>query len=92
VYVVKREDGTGRLRTLHRNLLLPIGRIDPDETNLAQEKPIPKPRQKKEQLNQEEHQGELTNTKDEVQEDTDLSYSEDEFYFSDTGTGKQACS
>jgi hypothetical protein len=61
VYVVKREDGTGRLPTLHRNLLLPIGHIDPDETIPAKEKPIPKPRRKKTQLNQEEHQEELTN-------------------------------
>ena len=30
VFVVKREDGTGRTRTLHRNLLLPIGCIDPE--------------------------------------------------------------
>ena len=81
VYVVKREDGTGRLRTLHRNLLLPIGHIDPDERSLATEKPIPKPRQKKTQLNQEEHQEELTNTEEEVREDTDLSDSEDEIYF-----------
>jgi hypothetical protein len=83
VYVVKREDGTGRVRTLHRNLLLPIGYIDPDETILVTEKPIPKPRQKKTQRNQDEHQEELANTTDEeVREDTDLlSDSEDEFYF-----------
>ena len=28
VYVVKREDGTGRTRTLHRNMLLPIGHLN----------------------------------------------------------------
>jgi hypothetical protein len=81
VYVVIREDGTGRLRILHRNLLLPIGHIDPDERSQATKKPIPKPRQKKTQLNQEEHQEELTNTEEEVKEDTNLSDSEDEIYF-----------
>jgi hypothetical protein len=81
VYVVKREGGTGRLRTLHRNLLLQIGHIDPDETNPAKEKPISKPRQKKTQLNQEEHQEELTNTEEEIREDTDVSDSENEIYF-----------
>jgi hypothetical protein len=45
VFVVKWEDGTGRTRTLHRNLLLNIGCIDPEmpQTPL---KPVPKPKQK----------------------------------------------
>lgn len=38
VYVVKKEDGTGRVRTLHRNHLLPIGYIRP--------RPVPVPRRK----------------------------------------------
>ena len=38
VYVVKKENGQGRERTLHRNLLLPIGHLDSF-------KPIPTPRQ-----------------------------------------------
>ena len=30
VYKVKREDGVGKIRTLYRNLLLPIGSIEPN--------------------------------------------------------------
>ena len=38
VYIVKKESGQGRERTLHRNLLLPIGHLDSF-------KPVPTPRQ-----------------------------------------------
>ena len=43
VYTVQKENGQGRIRTLHRNLLLPVGYISqtPEEEKL---KPIPKPR------------------------------------------------
>lgn len=40
VYVVQRESGEGRKRTLHRNLLLPIGYLP---ENQQVEKPTPKP-------------------------------------------------
>ena len=40
VFVVEREDGEGRRRSLHRNHLLPIGYLLPDE------QPKPKPRKK----------------------------------------------
>ena len=40
VFVVEREDGEGRRRSLHRNHLLPIGYLLPDE------QPKPKPRNK----------------------------------------------
>lgn len=51
VYVVQREDGSGKRRTLHRNLLLPIGCIDPD---YEEKKPIPKPRSKTQQKERKE--------------------------------------
>jgi hypothetical protein len=43
VYTVQKENSQGRIRTLHRNLLLPVGYISqtPEEEKL---KPIPKPR------------------------------------------------
>jgi hypothetical protein len=43
VYTVQKENGQGRIRTFHRNLLLPVGYISqtPEEEKL---KPIPKPR------------------------------------------------
>jgi hypothetical protein len=43
VYTVQKENGQGRIRTLHRNLLLPVGYISqtPEEEKL---KLIPKPR------------------------------------------------
>ena len=43
VYTVQKENAQGRIRTLHRNLLLPIGCISqtPEEEKL---KTIPKPR------------------------------------------------
>jgi hypothetical protein len=43
VFAVQKENGQGRIRTLHRNLLLPAGYISqtPEE---EQPKPIPKPR------------------------------------------------
>ncbi|KAK3093626.1 hypothetical protein FSP39_018280 [Pinctada imbricata] len=45
VYEVKREDGEGRKRVLHRNLLLPVGHLSgfrPDQSTIK--KPTPKPR------------------------------------------------
>ena len=45
VFVVRKESGTGKNRTLHRNLLLPIGHLSSfDEKPI--EKPIPAPRKK----------------------------------------------
>ena len=54
VYTVKKENGEGRLRTLHRNLLLPIGFIkdsptpEPKPKQSPVKKPVPRPRRKKE--------------------------------------------
>ena len=45
VFVVQREDGVGRKRTLHRNHLLPIGTVPTENKN----KPTPKPRKRKPQ-------------------------------------------
>ena len=46
VYIVKKENGEGRKRTLHRNLLLPIGHLNPMDTSAVpqQNRPIPAPR------------------------------------------------
>lgn len=44
--MVQREDGSGKRRTLHRNLLLPIGCIDSD---YEEKRPIPKPRSRTQQ-------------------------------------------
>ena len=43
VYVVKKENGQGRRRTLHRNLLLPIGSVSTDEKNEEKQVPTPRP-------------------------------------------------
>ncbi|XP_033755109.1 uncharacterized protein LOC117338053 [Pecten maximus] len=43
VFGVRREDGVGRQRTLHRNHLLPIGYIHRD-TQVHPPKPVPRPR------------------------------------------------
>lgn len=75
VYVVKIEDGTGKKRTLHHlNLLLPIECLDPE----FQEKPIPKPRAKKQQkdTNQNEKDTELKQQNDVGDLDTSDSDSE----------------
>ena len=45
VFVVSKEDGSGKERTLHRNLLLPIGSLRPDDDTLHErKKPKPAPR------------------------------------------------
>ena len=46
VYIVKKANGEGRKRTLHRNLLLPIGHLNPLDTSAEPRpsKPIPAPR------------------------------------------------
>lgn len=74
VYVVQREDGTGKKRTLHRNLLLPIGCIDQE----FQEKPIPKPRANKQKdTTQNEEETELKQQNDVA--DLDISDSDSEY-------------
>lgn len=40
VFIIQKENGTGRQRTVHRNLLLPIGVLNSDNTT----RPTPKPR------------------------------------------------
>ena len=49
VYTVENEDGTGRKRTLHRNLLFPIGQTDEEN---REQKTIPKikPRKRRSQI------------------------------------------
>ena len=46
IYIVKKTNGEGRKRTLHRNLLLPIGHLNPLDTSAEPRpsKPIPAPR------------------------------------------------
>ena len=44
VYTVIREDGEGRTRNLHRNLLLPVGFIREDIPTTVKPRPVPKPR------------------------------------------------
>ena len=45
VYTVIREDGEGRVKTLHRNLLLPVGYIrDQEQSPIEKPKPKPRPR------------------------------------------------
>lgn len=74
VYVAKRWDGTGTKRTLHLNILLSIGCIDP----YFQEKTIPKPRAKKQQnhTKQNKKDTELEQQNDVVDLDTSDSDSE----------------
>lgn len=59
VYVVKKENGEGRKRTLHRNHLLPIGDLPNDE---KKQKKRPAPRQRK----QKEKPVDIRTTKSEV--------------------------
>ncbi|XP_052098324.1 uncharacterized protein LOC127733081 [Mytilus californianus] len=49
VYVVRKENGHGRKRTLHRNHLLPIGSINEElvEENTTHQMPVPLPRRSK---------------------------------------------
>lgn len=55
VYTVRKENGEGRTRTLHRNLLLPIGYVVDTPTPIPRKKqhvvdtPTPAPRRKREQ-------------------------------------------
>lgn len=74
VYVVKRWDGTGTKRTLHLNILLSIGCIDP----YFQEKTIPKPRANKQQNHKKQNKKdtELEQQNDVVDLDTSDSDSE----------------
>lgn len=55
VYIVKKENNTSKSRTLHRNLLLPIGHVD-----LPVKKPKPTPRKskvtRKSQMNASQHE------------------------------------
>jgi transposase InsO family protein len=44
VFTVTREDGEGRTRIPHRNLLLPVGFISEQEIPLEKPKPVPRPR------------------------------------------------
>jgi hypothetical protein len=44
VFTVIREDGEGRTRILHRNLLLPVGFIREQEIPQEKPKPVPRPR------------------------------------------------
>ena len=44
VFTVTREDGEGRTRILHRNLLLPVGFIREQEIPPEKPKPVPRPR------------------------------------------------
>lgn len=59
VYTVETEDGTGSTRTLHRNLLLPIGAVDLEpepevpEVKISKEsapRPVPRPRPRRKKL------------------------------------------
>lgn len=49
VFTVQKENGEGRKRNLHRNLLLPIGYLTDTEPPVQREKPVPKPRLRKKQ-------------------------------------------
>ncbi|VDI12622.1 Hypothetical predicted protein [Mytilus galloprovincialis] len=49
VFTVQKENGDGRKRNLHRNLLLPIGYLTDTEPPVQRGKPVPKPRLKKKQ-------------------------------------------
>ena len=44
VFKVRKENGTGRVRTLHRNLLLPVGSV---ESDMDQPQPMKPPRRKR---------------------------------------------
>lgn len=79
VYVVKRWDGTGTKRTLHLNLLLSKGYIDPD----FQEKTIPKPRAKKQQNGTKQNKKDTELEKQNAVVDLDTSDSDTEYEIQD---------
>ena len=73
VFTVKKENGEGKPRTLHRNLLLPIGYIHEPVQNATQ-RPKPKPRVKTRQV---------TKSKPDTDQETSAEDSsfEEEYYF-----------
>jgi transposase InsO family protein len=67
VYTVVKENGLGRVRTLHRNLLFPIGCIQNERLeNSAPEKPKPKPRPRKSKIAETRIQDSSSSEEDEV--------------------------
>jgi transposase InsO family protein len=44
VFVVKKENGNGKTRVLHRNLLLPVGSLLPSTDPVPKPNPVPKPK------------------------------------------------
>ncbi|KAK3086508.1 hypothetical protein FSP39_019394 [Pinctada imbricata] len=68
VFVVKKENGEGKKRTLHRNLLLPIGYLEPSDTK----RPIPAPRKQSQPITPSEKEKQQTDVIDsENDNDTD---------------------
>ena len=76
VFTVKREDGEGRCKTLHRNLLLPIGSKLPS--------PLPTPRQRVKEPELQNMESNISPIGDTEESEED----EDEPFL--TGTGYQA--
>ena len=71
VFVVQKESGEGRKRTLHRNLLLPIGTLpDPSDTAVSESVPKlnPVPKSRRRTILQKK----VPETKDESEEEDDL--------------------
>ncbi|XP_061189017.1 adenylate cyclase, terminal-differentiation specific-like [Saccostrea echinata] len=81
VYKVQKETSKGKTRTLHRNLLLPIGHLDSYEANLEESstslsKPTPKPRTRQTWKKQEQVQEKTPETK-ELEDERDVSSDEE---------------
>ena len=86
VYIVEKENGDGKKRTLHRNLLLPIGSITDDISDTSfgtvsepQLRPVPKPRRRVQRrpvhLDDNPHQNEVSDAR---KSDSESDESEDE--------------
>ena len=73
VFVVEREDGEGRRRSLHRNHLVPIGYLLPDE------QPKPKPRKKPPQPKDRPDSHDMEETQSEIDDFNMFSTADDGF-------------
>lgn len=80
VFVVKKENGEGRQRTLHRNLLLPI-ETNFDDQDKSDNRPIPAPRRKRKVRDVNRQPVEIERTDDTDDDADDDSDDESEIFF-----------
>lgn len=89
VYTVIREDGQGRPKKIHRNLLLPIGFLR-DNTTPLQPRPTPRPRTRLQPATKHQTPSDESTDEDESSEESDAGYmlEEETVYSGPILTGK----